>query len=396
MLQQVELVKFTSIPENLKIERCRRAPDLGPRILFFSGGTALKGLSQKLINYTHNSIHLITPFDSGGSSAAIRNAFKMIAVGDLRNRLMALADQSVKGNPDIYRLFSYRLPHEENRILINIIYEIIQGKHELIQPVREPMRQIISNHLRYFLNRMPIDFDLKGANIGNMILTGGYLNNHNDIEPVLYIFRKLVESLGIVKPVSDEFLHIKTELEDGTLLVGQHLISGKEAPEITSPIKNVSLIENKKNPHPVKITISEDNSKLIRKADIICYPMGSFYSSLIVNLLPDGVENAIKLNRNPKVYVPNTTRDPEQLGMDLESSIETLYHYLKKENRDLDLKDVLNFIIIDSKNGKYPYPMDYEKIKNRGITIIDTPLITESSRPFIDPELLIHILISLT
>jgi CofD-related protein of GAK system len=320
----------------------------------------------------------------------------MIAVGDLRNRLMALADQSVKGNPDIYRLFSYRLPHEENRILINIIYEIIQGKHELIQPVREPMRQIISNHLRYFLNRMPIDFDLKGANIGNMILTGGYLNNHNDIEPVLYIFRKLVESLGIVKPVSDEFLHIKTELEDGTLLVGQHLISGKEAPEITSPIKNISLIENKNNPHPVKITISEDNSKLIRKADIICYPMGSFYSSLIVNLLPDGVENAIKLNRNPKVYVPNTTRDPEQLGMDMGSSVETLYHYLKKEERDLELKDILDFIIIDSKNGKYPYPIDYEKIKSLGITIIDTPLITESSRPFIDPELLIHILISLT
>jgi CofD-related protein of GAK system len=243
---------------------------------------------------------------------------------------------------------------------------------------------------------MPIDFDLRGANIGNMILTGGYLNNHNDIEPVLYIFRKLVESLGIVKPVSDEFLHIKTELEDGTLLVGQHLISGKEAPEITSPIKNISLIENKNNPHPVKITISEDNSKLIRKADIICYPMGSFYSSLIVNLLPDGVENAIKLNRNPKVYVPNTTRDPEQLGMDMGSSVETLYHYLKKEERDLELKDILDFIIIDSKNGKYPYPIDYEKIKSLGITIIDTPLITESSRPFIDPELLIHILISLT
>jgi 2-phospho-L-lactate transferase/gluconeogenesis factor (CofD/UPF0052 family) len=51
---------------------------------------------------------MITPFDSGGSSAEIRKAFKMLAVGDLRNRLMALADQSVKGNPEIFLLFSYR------------------------------------------------------------------------------------------------------------------------------------------------------------------------------------------------------------------------------------------------------------------------------------------------
>lgn len=36
----------------------------------------------------------------------IRDSFRMISVGDLRNRLMTLADQSIKGNPDIYNLFS--------------------------------------------------------------------------------------------------------------------------------------------------------------------------------------------------------------------------------------------------------------------------------------------------
>jgi 2-phospho-L-lactate transferase/gluconeogenesis factor (CofD/UPF0052 family) len=67
-------------------------PALGPRILFFSGGTALRGLSRLLPGWTERSIHLVTPFDSGGSSAALRRALGMPAVGDLRNRILALAD----------------------------------------------------------------------------------------------------------------------------------------------------------------------------------------------------------------------------------------------------------------------------------------------------------------
>ena len=50
-----------------------------------------------LPRYTHNSTHLITPFDSGGSSASLREAFGMLSVGDLRNRLLALADD---GSPE--------------------------------------------------------------------------------------------------------------------------------------------------------------------------------------------------------------------------------------------------------------------------------------------------------
>ena len=70
-------------------------PPLGPRLVFFTGGTALRDLSRELIHYTHNSVHLVTPFDSGGSSAALRRSFAMPAVGDIRNRLLALADSAV-------------------------------------------------------------------------------------------------------------------------------------------------------------------------------------------------------------------------------------------------------------------------------------------------------------
>ena len=92
MTKSVQILKTIQIPDLVKIERYRKVPELGPKILFFSGGSALKDLSTKLINYTHNSIHIITSFDSGGSSAKLRDTFHMPSVGDLRNRLMALAD----------------------------------------------------------------------------------------------------------------------------------------------------------------------------------------------------------------------------------------------------------------------------------------------------------------
>eukprot|EP01047_Picozoa_sp_COSAG01_P079078 COSAG01_NODE_14855_length_1403_cov_0.895706_1_plen_462_part_01 len=99
-----------AIPDPAAVQRCARLPELGPQVLFFSGGSALRAISQALKRYTHHSVHLITPFDSGGSSATIRDAFDMLAVGDLRNRLTALADDGAYGNPDFLALASYRLP----------------------------------------------------------------------------------------------------------------------------------------------------------------------------------------------------------------------------------------------------------------------------------------------
>lgn len=55
-------------------------PDGGSRILFFSGGTALAPVAAELSRHTRNAVHVITTFDSGGSSAELRRAFDMPAV----------------------------------------------------------------------------------------------------------------------------------------------------------------------------------------------------------------------------------------------------------------------------------------------------------------------------
>jgi 2-phospho-L-lactate transferase/gluconeogenesis factor (CofD/UPF0052 family) len=151
----IKVIKKITIPNKTAVERFRRVPELGPSLLFFSGGSALAPLSRRLIDFTHNSIHLITPFDSGGSSAELRKAFRMPAVGDVRNRLMALADQSVRGNPDVFNLFSHRLTHDDPEQAANEFDHLLSGGSPLISVITDPLRKIIRNHLRLFAEAVP-------------------------------------------------------------------------------------------------------------------------------------------------------------------------------------------------------------------------------------------------
>ncbi|GAB7081823.1 GAK system CofD-like protein [Megalodesulfovibrio paquesii] len=403
-MQRVQITHHINVPDPIKVARYRTAPHLGPRLLFFTGGTALKTLSQELLSYTHNSIHIITPFDSGGSSAEIRKHFNMLGVGDLRNRLMALADRSLQGNPQIFDLFAYRLPKDaEPADLRERLRKLIDGKDPLITRIHDPMRKLIRSHLRFFSERMPDNFELRGASIGNLILTGGYFNYNRHIDPVIYLFSKLVEARGIVRPVINMDLHLAAELADGSVIPGQHNITGKEATPLASPIKRLFLTRERDpredgapceeaEPPVVRRKVSD----LIKTAEIICYPMGSFYSSVIANLLPRGVGSAIAETNCPKVYVPNLGNDPEMVGMGLFDAVRTLLSYLEKSCNQATARDrLLNFLLIDTKRGKYPQPLHLDKIRRFGVEILDVEMVSEHSAPYLDPNKVIEHVLSL-
>ncbi len=329
----VQVSRTLQLPDPVRLERYRRSPDLGPKILFFSGGTALRKTSTELTGYTHNSIHIITPFDSGGSSAKLRDAFAMPAVGDIRNRLLALADRSLHGNPEIFRLFAHRFPNEgDQNEFIRELDRMIAGKHPLTANIPDPMRKIIRHHLYLFKQNMSADFNLHKASIGNLILTGGYLENRRHLDPVIFIFSKLVQVRGIVRPVLNKDLHLTAEMENGEVVVGQHNLTGKEVSPIASKINKVYLSNRRDCPQPAEVIIRKKMSDLIHDAELICYPMGSFYSSLIANLLPKGVGRAISRNPCPKVFIPNTGCDPEQYGLELADQIQTLISYLRQDD----------------------------------------------------------------
>lgn len=396
-MSKITITRAVQLPDPIRLARYSKAPELGPRILFFSGGTALRELSRKLLRYTHNSIHLITPFDSGGSSAHLRKHFHMLAVGDLRNRLMALADRSLTGNPEILELFGYRFPKDaEPADLRERLTNMLRGRDDLVSDIPDPMRKLIRSHLAFFVERMPDNFELRGASIGNLILAGGFFNYKRHIDPVVYLFTKLVEAKGVVRPVISVDLHLVSELMDGTVLVGQHLITGKEAPPLKKPIKNVYLSASRESPRPVRIRIRNKVEELIKSAELICYPMGSFYSSIVANLLPEGVGQAISEADCPKVFIPNTTADPEQVGMNLHQSVGRLLEYLERSCTSDSARDrLLNFVLIDSKRGGYTKPFELNKIKRFGIEVLDLDLITEQSAPYLDDDRVLEQLLSL-
>ena len=395
-MKTIKVTRTVKLPDPVRISRYHRAPELGPEILFFSGGTALNQLSTKLKNFTHNSSHLVTPFDSGGSSAKLRLAFDMPAIGDLRSRMVALADETITGHPEVYRLFTHRLPvNEPQKALALRLVEMAEGRDDLVRDIPNPMRRLIRNLLGYFTDQMPDDFDLRGASIGNLVLAGGYLNNHRHLDPIIFLFSKLVSVQGTVRATVNNNLHIAAELETGEIIVGQHRLTGKEVDPIQSRIKRLMLSSKLDVFEPAEVSVRKKTRSLIKNADLICFPPGSFYSSLVANLLPDGVNEAIASNENPKVYVPNLGKDPEQTGMSLKDTVNTLLDYLQHGVTGAAPGDLLNFILIDKKNGEYsgPIPVDLRK---KGIEIIDAELITPESAPYYDPALLSNALLSLT
>lgn len=397
-MKQHSVTRPVVIPDQLRISRYQRAPELGPRVLFFSGGSALNDLSRVLKGYTHNSIHLVTPFDSGGSSAKLRKAFKMPAVGDLRSRLMALADDTVTGHPEVYRLFTYRFESDADQEgLLLQLDTMVDGSHSLLQEIANPMRRVIRNQLGFFREQMPDEFDLRGASIGNLILTGGYLNNHKYLDPIIFLFSKLVNVLGTVRAVVDDKYHLVAELQDGTQVIGQHALTGKEVAPIQSPVKQLMLSESIKKFRPVQSHLRKRNRRLIDQAEVICFPPGSFYSSLISNLLPSGVGGAIADNRCPKIYIPNLGTDPELLGLSLRQQIERLLSYMRADAGDtVATSRLLNFVLIDSRHGEVPDKTAQAWMEQEQIQLIDTRLVNETSAPLYDPVLLASALLSLT
>ena len=386
------------MPDMLRIARYEKAPEYGPRMLFFSGGSALNETSRVLKKFTHNSIHLVTPFDSGGSSAILRKAFNMPAVGDLRSRMMALADETISGNPEIFKLFAYRLSKDASKEeLYEKLKKMALGKEARVMAIKNPMRKLIMNHLDMFIKIMPSDFDLRGASIGNLILSAGYLHHNHKLDPVLFMFSKLVNVLGQVHVTVNDRLHLGARLEDGRIIHGQHLLTGKEAHKIDSPIDDFYLIEELGSEKKSHAVLQKKKKKLILQSDLICYSPGSFYTSLIANLLPKGVGQAIEECVCPKVYVPSLGKDPERLGLSIDHSIFKLLSYLKRDCADtVKERNLLTHVFIDSQNGEKLKPETIIKLEKFGVDVMDVRLISADSKPYYDPQLLVIALLSLT
>ena len=339
-------------------------------------------MAASLTRYTYNAVHVITTFDSGGSSAELRRVFNMPAVGDVRARILALADSALPGHAEMTALFAHRLPVDASSSeLEHELEALAKGMHPMATAVPQPLRDTAVKYLAAFHELMPRTMNLAGASVGNLALAAGYLEHARQLEPVATLFSRLVHARGVVKPVVNACAHLCVELENGEIILGQHRFTGKTASAITSPIRKMWLSGSLEDCRPVSVKIRPRLEETIRAADLLCYPVGSFFSSVMANLLPDGVSLAIRTATCPKVFIPNLGRDPELFGLSVQDQVAYLLHLAGAEDEPAK---ALNWLLVDADNERYPGGIPEDWLRKHGIGVRRAELVVEP--PYLDAE----------
>ncbi|WP_166423107.1 GAK system CofD-like protein [Paraglaciecola sp. 20A4] len=385
-------------PQLQKLDALGHESLRGKKLLFFSGGSALRTFCQPLLKATQNSIHLVTPFDSGGSSAKIREHFSLPAVGDLRNRLLALSHNQTSEQKIIARLLSYRLCSNVSQYsLRDHLQSMADGLDPLVALLSQKHRELFCHEIGRILQSLPVGFDLEGACIGNLLFIDSKHLGKSSLQSGIELFHQMLDIQGVVRPIVEDNLHIAAYLQNGQTIIGQHLLTAKETPALSSAITKLYLCEKASNPSAVDCLLQPTNRAYIEQADIICYPPGSFFTSIVANLLPVGVGDAVGKNPNQKVYIPNLGNDPEQIGMSLEDCVLTLLSYLRKNTQQaLPASQYISTILLDVNDKYYPGGIPFERLRELGITVIQRDLVTMRSAPFYNDELLLKALLEIS
>lgn len=374
---EVHLNHPTHLPVYQKVRQYARHAAEGPPILLLCGGSGARELSETLIHYTHHSVHVLPTFDDGGSSRELRLKFDMPPPGDLRNRLMALSDMSKSGNPEVSRLFQTRLPASGSpKDLEEQLLAFLDDGHPQMAKIEARYRRIILNHLDRFVQQKPQDFDLRRGSIGNFVIAGAYLSI-GDMDSVIFEFSALAAVRGQVYSVCSGGgrYHLRAVFEDGQIVVGQSSITGESHP----PISELAIVErNESDWAQVSPPLNPLVAQALRKTSLVAYTMGSFYTSLVSNLLVAGMGEAIRQCRRPKVFVANLRRDEETPEMTVSMMLKELFRYVRRSDPNPGaMSDYVNYVLVgthgeSSQGGRVP--IDLERIKELGVEPIVLPL----------------------
>ncbi len=356
----------------------------------------MRRLARALATKYPRTVHLVTTFDSGGSSAILRKTFAIPAVGDLRNRMLSLADPAFTG-PEVINLWNTRFPTEGDPGVVRA--ELLKYAKTLFSGwngIPEKTRDSLLRCLRFFFQRMPDDFEARGASLGNLFVTGAFLEFNREFIPAVNFFSQLLRVRGVVLPITNANLHLGARLKDGATIIGQHLFKSLPSPVdslFLTVHESAAALENE----PVRCfpDVFPEAADQIRAGKVIVYPMGSFYSSIVANLVPRGVGAAVAATDAVKIFIPNTGKDPESLGLTIPEQARTIINVLRKDAPDALNGRLLQYALIDRKRGVYPgsfTPAMEKAMRELGVRIIDRDMIYENDPRAHDPEAILKTL----
>lgn len=311
----------------------------GPKIVVIGGGTGLSTILHGLKDETSNITAIVTVADDGGSSGRLREQFDMLPPGDIRNCLVALAD----AEPLMRELFQFRFGDES---------------------------------------------ELKGHSFGNLFITA-MCKVTGDFEKAIKESSKVLAIRGSVIPSTFEKVRLVAEYQNGQRIAGETKIVRQN-----SPIKKVYL-------DPLHCKASRESFEAIAEADIIVLGPGSLYTSVIPNLLVDGIAEKIAESKAQKVYVCNVMT---QLG---ETDNYTAFDHMNALIAHTR-PDIINYCIVNTgkvlkellkkyeEEGAYPVVADSDKITENGYNVIEGDVVNTQNYVRHDAKKLSKIIIDLT
>jgi uncharacterized cofD-like protein len=248
----------------------------GPRIVCIGGGTGMPSVLRGLKHHSANITAVVTVGDDGGSSGRLRREHGILPPGDFRNNIVALAEVE----PLMSRLFQYRF-----------------GEGSA----------------------------LGGHSFGNLFvlamtgITGSF-------EQALRETTRVLAVQGVILPSTLEDVEICAEFADGSEVCGESRI-----PEVRKPVKRLFI----KPEHPAA---QPEAVSAILEADLIVLGPGSLYTSVVPNLLVEGIAKALIQSNGLKVYVCNVATQPgETDGYNVEAHVEALVRHLPGQANPLDV-----------------------------------------------------------
>ena len=261
-----------------------------PKIVVIGGGTGTYTVLQGLKYYPVDLSVIVSMTDSGGSNRVIRDEFGLLPTSDLRQCMVALASED---SDEILRnLFTYRYS---------------QG------------------------------IGIQGMTFGNLFMAA-LTDIYGSQEKAIKKTCEMLRVRGNIIPVTYDNSHLVARYENGTQVLGEHAID-----EPKEEYGNLRIVELEIFP---KARANPEAKKAIEEADLIILGPGDLYTSIICNLVVNGIATCVAESKAKKIYVVNLmSKFGQTQGFGAKQHFAELEKYLGKNSVD--------FCLVD-KHKKYP------------------------------------------
>lgn len=271
----------------------------GLKVVAFGGGTGLGSLLRGLKPYSSNLSAVVTVCDDGGSSGRLSKELGVLPPGDIRNCLVALADdESLMSD-----LFDYRF--QDGR-------------------------------------------GLSGHSFGNLFLAA-MTDVAGDFEEAIRMSSQILATRGRVLPSTLSSVRLCARYTDKSVVRGESSI-----PKAGKKIHRVFLEPRKCEPPPEVL-------EAIQEADLIILGPGSLYTSVIPNLLVDGIPEALAAAQAPKIYICNVMTQPgETDGYGAADHVRAIIDHAGE--------DLVDYAVV---NREAPSEERLKRYEETGATVVD-------------------------